>query len=439
MDYGHALSRTSDGGYILAGQTFSYGDTTSDTWLIKTDSLGNEQWMQTMGSDTLDGANSIVQTIDGGYFVVCHTEGYGAGDCDAWYFKTDTSGNILWEKTYGGPGDDVGEDGIQTSTGDYVVTGFETVSDWHGNGFIAKYNSAGNETWIRSYGSSTDKETAYRILETDDGGYAVAGTHSDSLGIADDIWMFVTNNAGDLIWSKRFGTNGRDEALGFCKDVDGGFLIAGRSTGFGNGDEDAYLIKVDKNGNQLWSRNYGGLKNDGFGTIGVTDGGYIAAGYSFSFTDSIDMLMIKTDSYGNQIWMKTIGSAESMTGANWLRVCDDGGYAILGNKQPIGSENGELYFIKTDMEGNTSLNNIENQALSQQEFGVYPNPATSMVSLYFDKHLINSHMTVYNSVGRIMYEGALTHGLDISTLCEGVYIICVADGEKILWTRLIKM
>src|SRR5690349_5015733 len=94
MDYGHALSRTSDGGYILAGQTFSYGDTTSDTWLIKTDSLGNEQWMQTMGSDTLDGANSIVQATDGGYFVVCHTEGYGAGDCDAWYFKTDASGNI---------------------------------------------------------------------------------------------------------------------------------------------------------------------------------------------------------------------------------------------------------------------------------------------------------------------------------------------------------
>src|SRR5690349_4908531 len=74
-DYGHALARTSDGGYILAGQTFSFGDTTSDTYLIKTDAEGNQLWMKTMGSDTLDGANSILQTSDGGYFITNHTEG----------------------------------------------------------------------------------------------------------------------------------------------------------------------------------------------------------------------------------------------------------------------------------------------------------------------------------------------------------------------------
>src|SRR5690349_21339664 len=91
-DYGHALARTSDGGYILAGQSYSFGDTTSDTYLVKTDADGNQQWMKTMGSDTLDGANSILQTSDGGYFITNHTEGYGAGDCDAWMCKTDGLG-----------------------------------------------------------------------------------------------------------------------------------------------------------------------------------------------------------------------------------------------------------------------------------------------------------------------------------------------------------
>jgi hypothetical protein len=438
MDYGHAMSRTADGGYILAGQSFSFGDTTSDTWLIKTDSDGKLQWMKTMGSDTLDGANSIVQTSDGGYFVLNHTEGYGAGDCEAWMFKTDTEGNILWDKTYGGAGDDIGEEGIETSSGDYIAVGFETFTEWHGNAFIAKYSSSGNMIWIKSYGA-IKKESAVHILESADGGYVVAGTLYDTLGFAQDFWAFKTNSDGDLLWSKNYGGTGREEAFGFCAVPDGGFVIAGYSASYGAGDNDAYLLKIDANGNQQWSRNFGGMKNDVLRTVAVTqDGGFITGGSTESFNDSIDMLIIKTDTYGNQQWMKIIGSAGSTTEANWLVACDDGGFAIVGSKQSVGSDNTDLYFIKTDSEGNTSLN-VENLTGTGPHFTVYPDPATTSITILYDHVVIHPEVQIYNALGKMIYDEFDQQEISLKSFSEGIYFITLIGDNEIYSQRFIKM
>jgi hypothetical protein len=181
------------------------------------------------------------------------------------------------------------------------------------------------------------------------------------------------------------------------------------------------------------------MKNDALSSVAVTqDGGYIAAGFTESFNDTIDMLVIRTDSYGNQQWMKVIGSDGYITGANWLVACNDGGFAIVGNKQPIGSDNGDLYFIKTDSEGNISLN-VEDLSDDLQHFVIYPNPATGTISLSYDNKFTSPQIRIYNAQGRMMFEGSSENKIDIAGLSEGIYIITLRQGNEFFTQRFSKM
>jgi hypothetical protein len=350
-------------------------------------------------------------------------------------FKTDASGIILWSQTYGGLYDDVGESGIETSTGDFIATGIERVDNWQGNVFIAKYSSTGSTVWIKNY-TCTQSELGMRILEAADGGYAVAGTLYDTLGAPQDIFIFKTDSAGNLLWNKTYGGAGEEAAFGFCLSPDGGYVVSGTSTSFGSGDKDAYLLKVDADGNQQWSRNYGGLKDDGIYTVAATGDGFITAGATFSFTDSIDMLIIKTDIYGNQLWMKTIGTPGYISGANWLTICDDEGIAIVGNKQPIGSDNGQMLFIKTDSHGD--IENIQSPNLTSSSFDVYPVPVTTDLNLAYDNSIINPEIRIFNSMGSLVIETTGQKKINTSALSSGLYYVTLTKDEQLLSQKFIK-
>jgi len=436
-DYGHSLSSTADGGFILAGQTYSYGDTTSDTWLIKTDAFGNQQWTRTMGSDTLDGANSVAQTQDGGYFVVNHTEGYGTGDCEAWMFRTDGEGNILWSQTYGCPGDDVGEDGIETSTGDFIATGVTRIADNQGDAFIAKYAPDGSTKWIKNYGGP-EGQLGMRIVEAPGGGYVVTGAIIVQAGLPEDIMVFKTNENGDLLWLKNYGGAGIEEAYGLIATSDGGYLISGFSTSFGNGDRDAYLLKIDENGTQQWSRNYGGLEDEGAYSIAATAGGFVATGATNSFGDPTYMLILKTDLLGNLLWMKTIGDQEYIKGGSWIVSCNDGGLAIVGTKQKTGTDNSDLYFVKTDSEGNLSLN-VDNLSDNSPHFVISPDPAEKNITLSYDNLISEPEVRIYNALGRLVFEGVNLKKINVASLCGGIYFITLKHDDKFYSQRFVKM
>jgi len=186
QDWVGALVQTADGGYALTGSTYSFGAGQNDFWLVKTDELGNMQSNQTYGGTNGETAYGLVQTGDGGYALAGNTASFGVGGDDFWLIKTDAAGNAQWNRTYGGTNDDYAYGLVQTSDGGYAIAG---VTGSYSVGFfdfwLVKTNSTGGMEWNQTFGE-TGNDRAFSVVQTSDGGYALAGsTDSSGSGLAD--------------------------------------------------------------------------------------------------------------------------------------------------------------------------------------------------------------------------------------------------------------
>jgi hypothetical protein len=359
-DNAFSLVETSDGGYAMLGTTNASFADSSDFWLVKTDLNGNVEWDMTYGGADVETGRSLVETFDGGYAMLGTTATSGVDNIDFWLVKTDSSGHMEWNMTYGGADVETGSSLVATSDGGYALIGV-TASFGAGNTdlWLIKTDAAGNMEWNQTYGGAT-VELGGSLVATSDGGYAIAGSWNCSSG-GMDFWLIKTDAMGTAEWNMTYGGSDYDGAASLVITSDGGYAIAGYTESFGAGERDAWLVKTDADGNMEWNQTYGGVKEDvASSLVTLSDGSYVIAGtrdlvYDPGLihgltTTTGDFWLVKTNSSGHMEWNMTYGGS-AYDGAKSLVTTSDGGYALVGSTLSFGFGGGDFWLIKTDEYG----------------------------------------------------------------------------------------
>ena len=372
-----SVVQTSDRGYAIAGYTDSFGAGSWDMWLIKTDAAGNVQWNKTYGGTGYEEAYSVVQTFDGGYALAGETWSFETVNPDFWLVKTDSTGNMQWNKTYGGTQGETAYSVIQTFDGGYALAGMATISIDDKDFWLVKTDSAGNMQWNKTYGGAGYEE-AYSVVQTFDGGYALAGYNSTGFGLPPDLQWVKTDSAGNMQWIRTYGGAEWDFAYSVVQTFDGGYALAGGTRSYGAGSWDMWLIKTDAAGNVQLNKTYGGAPDDCAYSVAQTfDGGYAIAGYTVSYSVGMDdFWLVKTDSTGNMQWNQTYGGTPGETAYSVIQTFD-GGYALAGTAA-ISIDDEDFWLVKV-----SAQTNLEHQRNLGSETGLtWIGLTNSTITLY---------------------------------------------------------
>jgi len=370
-DMGFSIIKTENGGYAIAGYTIlprrekkddwrsklgyiilekSYKQ---DFWIIKLDKNGNMEWDEAFGEERNDVARSIIQTKDGGYAVVGSIWTKYVRKRDFWLIKLGENGNKEWEKTFDKNEHDIAYSITQTKDGGYAIAGGTGKKFWgEVNCWVIKLDAKGNMEWDNDFGGIGWDEI-YSIIQTKGGDFIATGSTWSKGAGRGNVYVAKLNKRGDLVWDKTFGGSDYDESRSIIQTGDGSYTIAGFTISEDTGDRDVWVIKLDKEGNKIWDKTFGGTSEDWANSLIQTeDGGYMVAGWTSSMgAGKTDVWIIKLNKRGDLVWDKTFGGSEDDEAHSIIQT-EDGGYAVAGWTESKGAGNSDVWVIKLDENGN---------------------------------------------------------------------------------------
>ena len=469
-----SVVKAQSGGYIAVGYSSSKnvgfihkgGD---DAIVVKYDREGNKQWVKDFGGSNYDTFNSVVETSDKGIVAVGFSNSTDAefsakGDMDAIIIKYDSEGNKQWIKNFGGSKYDTFNSVIETSDKGIIAIGYSNSTDagftnrGSEDAIIVKYDSEGNEQWIKNFGGAS-YDVFNSVIETSDKGIVAVGRMvSTNAGFINkgrnDAVVVKYDKDGNQLWVKNFGGASDDFFNSVVETSDNGIVAIGYSNstdaGFSvKGNIDAIVVKYDNEGNQLWVKNFGGSSDDYFNSvIETSDKGIIAVGYSYSTNAGFvnkgnrDAIVVKYNENGSQLWVKNFGGSNNDRFYSVIETNDkgilavggsnskDAGFSAKGNVDAViikynqDCKNNEYIFDKVYDLGNvdSTINNVEKleevrslvNNIQNEELRRYLNEKLDSSNIGFgelERKTYSSNLDIY-----IKCENALILGLDTNSV-----------------------
>lgn len=502
-----SFQETTDGGFILSGFSYSgiSGDKTestwnnsADCWVVKVDSMGNKQWDKRFGGTAGDYPYNIHQTKNNGYIIGAHSYSglngdktqASRGNADFWVIKINSLGTKLWDKRFGGTGDDIGSYILETNDGSYILGGS---SNSPANGdktednrdsthlytdmWAVKIDSSGNKLWDKRFGGIM-QDGIGTIIETTDNGYLLVGGSDSRIGgdktqdnwdttnsSTNDGWVVKIDSVGNKLWDKRFGGSLEDGFGIIATTSDNNYVLLGNSVSPADGDKTEskigyWLVKIDSLGNKLWDKTFSNATNIR-GLCRTSDNGYLISGVSTANAGldksennlaPYQIWIVKTDTAGNKEWDKTIFTPKRCEG--YALQTKEGCYAVgsyttsgIGayKTQPNWDNTESTYdywVLRFCMDTLTGINDLPNQP----QIAIYPNPFSSDISISVQReNLHQATFTISNMMGQVIYSreetslaNSYTKVLDLSYLPNGVYFIAVTINGETTAKRVVK-
>ncbi|MCX8092776.1 MAG: hypothetical protein N3E50_01255 [Candidatus Goldbacteria bacterium] len=308
----------------------------------------------TCGGNLIETGWNLSKSDANDFFIIGDTMSFGNGGKDFYLIKIDSNGELIYTRTFGDYGNDIGIS-ITKSRNGYLLAG---ATNSYGNGdndvYIIAIDENGEKLWDKTYGGK-NHDFAYSIIPDKDT-FVLAGYSSSFNNLLNsDGYILKVKENGKTIWEKVYGGDRWDIFYSIIKDGDS-YIAAGYTDSFGAGKTDMYVVKIDLNGNTKWSKTYGGMREDRATTIiKCNNGGYLIGGKSSSYIArgfGWDILIIRIDDNGNTKWLKSFPASELEIGNSIIQE-QDNGFVIAGIKKCYGICDSNVYIIRTDADGNT--------------------------------------------------------------------------------------
>jgi hypothetical protein len=432
-EYAHSILQTEDNGYILCGHTCTFGSGGQDVYIVKTDASGTIEWTQTYGGGGEDHGYYISKANNGG-FIIC-AESTSTGSRTAYIIRIDSNGNVIWENNINANYLSTSRCLVQTEANDIIVCGSTSMTNLgETDVLLFKLNESGELIWNKKYGGD-GYDFAYSICETTDGGFVMAGGSSFPEKGNYDIYIIKTDTEGDTVWTRKYGGSIYDAAYSILKSNDGN-LFVGSSSAI-TGDMKHRILKLDNNGDTLWTKTYGEDASSFGMNISLTnDNCLIGCGWSKNLNEQESRLnLYKTDVNGNLLWFKYFGGDSYDIGYDVFEA-NDLGLVVAGYTQSFGAGMADMYLIKTDSEGFlTSMNEFNKE---KNLISIFPNPATSFITIQLKEDIPIEETIIYNHLGqKALVSKPVNNSVDVSKLKRGIYFLEVITSQNRIRTKLV--